>query len=65
MEEKKWYQSKTMIVNGVVAGASLLDVVLSNAGVIGAVLPGVAPWIAVLSALNMFLRAITTSPLVK
>ena len=56
-------RSRTMLLNGVVTVAGLTDVVLSASGVIAAVAPQLSPWLAVLGAINMALRAVTTQSL--
>ena len=56
-------KSKTMVANGVMVAASVTDMVLGNAGVITAMLPGVAPYMAVVGVANMVLRWMTEQPL--
>lgn len=53
-------KSKTIILNGAVTLAGVLDLILSNSGVTTALFPALAPYMALFGAVNVILRYLTT-----
>ena len=57
---------KTLVVNGAVAIAPIIDLALNNGQILGAVLgPYGAATISVLGLINVLLRWVTTTPVLK
>jgi hypothetical protein len=52
-------KSKTIVLNGAVTLAGVLDLVLSNSGVTTALFPALAPYMALFGAVNVILRYLT------